>query len=286
MEFALVLRELWRRKRFLALGALVAAIAALASVYRLDGVGIKPRSLSFSSATTQVLVDSRQSALADLGQDISPLMARATVYANIMASPEFLDLVGARVGLAGNQIYAAGPVDPQLPRTVQEPTALKRNVELTGETTPYRLNFNSDPNLPDVGVFAQAPTTKMAIALANAAVGALQDYVANIESTTGVPPHSRAAIRQLGTAYGAVVNGGVSKTIFALVFIAVMLIWCVVMLAIARFRVTWRASATLHSAFAGAPGYGAGPPSYASPHAGSQSAATVANGAVSGALHR
>ena len=53
-----------------------------------------------------------------------------------MASPAVLSLIGQQVGLSGEQIYAAGPVNANEPRVVQEPTALKRNVEITGETIP------------------------------------------------------------------------------------------------------------------------------------------------------
>ena len=41
MEFALILRELARRRRMVAIGVLVAAIAAVLSVYRLEGLKLK-----------------------------------------------------------------------------------------------------------------------------------------------------------------------------------------------------------------------------------------------------
>jgi hypothetical protein len=243
VEFALVLRELWRRKPALVAGALVASVCAVLSVYRVAGLGLTSRPITYSGASTQALIDTPRSALADITQNIEPLQVRAVVLANFMASPSFLSQVGARVGLTGGQIYAQGPLDPQLPRTEQEPTALKRNVELTGETAPYRLTFNSDPNLPQIGVYSQAPTTKMAVALANASVKALRSYVSRAESQTKVPAGSRAEIRQLGRASGAQVNGGISKSIFGLVFTAVMLVWCVGILAVTRLRENWRLSA-------------------------------------------
>ena len=45
MEFALILRELSKRRLLLLLGVLVAAVAAISSVYRLEGTKLKPRSL-------------------------------------------------------------------------------------------------------------------------------------------------------------------------------------------------------------------------------------------------
>jgi hypothetical protein len=245
MELALILRELLRSRRTLAIGAFVALIAAVLSVYRFDGLKLKPRTLQYSSATTQVFVDTRSSVLGDLTESFDPLQARATVYANFMASPTVLALVGQQVGLSGGQIYAAGPIDPLVPRIVQEPTAVQRNVEITGETDPYRLNFNADPNLPTIGIFAQAPTTELAIKLAEAAAGGLEQYVNSLETSDNIPPKSRVVIRQLGQAKGGVVNGGISKALALMVFVGVFFLWCVLMLLTKRFGEAWRATAAM-----------------------------------------
>jgi hypothetical protein len=253
MEFALVLRELWERKLAVVVGILVAAVAATLSVYRVDGFKLKARSLQYSSATTQILVDSPSSVLGNLSPSFEALNSRAVVYANFMASPAVLELIGRQVGLQGDQIYAAGPVDTLQPRTVQEPTALKRNVEITGETTPYRFNFNSVPNLPTIGVYSQAPTTKQAVSLANAAVVGLRQYVMGLQTASNVPRALRVVIRQLGPANGAVVDGAISKSLAGLVFAAVFLLCCVLILVGGRFRRTWRASAALYDELDGPP---------------------------------
>lgn len=244
MEFALVLRELLKRRLALAIGVLVALIAAVLSVYRVDGLGLKSRSLRYSSATTTVFVDAQSSVLGSITQSFEPLQVRATAYANFMASPTVLNLIGQQVGISGYQIYAAGPIDPNVPRIVQEPTAVQRNVEITGETTPYRLNFNNDPNLPTIGIYAQAPTTKISIELANAAAASLARYVSNVQTTNRTPLQSRVVVRQLGPATGGVVDGGISKALATIAFIFVFLLWCVLMLITVRFRGYWRASAS------------------------------------------
>jgi hypothetical protein len=245
MGFALALRELSRHRKLLALGVLVAALATVLSVYRLDGLTLKSRSLQYSSASTQALVDASSSVLGNLSQSSEDLSARAAVYANFMASPAVLDLVGKQVGLSGEQLYAAGPVNANQPRVVQEPTALKRNVEITGETTPYRLNFESQASLPTINIYSQAPTTPQAVALANAAVVGLRRYVTNLENEDKVPASSKIEIRQLGPANGAVVDSGISKQLAVMVFVAVFLLWCALILVGSRFRGVWRESAAL-----------------------------------------
>ena len=245
MEFALLVRMLLRRKLLLAVGLLIAAIAAVFSVYRLDGTRLKARSLQYSGASTQLLIDSPKSVLGNLDQSFEPLSTRALVYANFMASPSVLDLIGQRVGLSGSQIYAAGPVNAQGTRVEQEPTALKRNVEIAGETDPYRLNFASQANLPTISIYAQAPTTGQAVALANASVVALQEYVTHLQKSTRTPPAARVTVRQLGPASGSVVNGGIRKSLAALVFVLVFVLWCALLLVAERVRANWRSSAAL-----------------------------------------
>lgn len=248
MEFALILRELSRRRAALGIGVVVALIAAILSVYRLTSTGLEARSLQYSSASTQVFVDTPSSVLGDLQPSFEPLQARATVYANFMASPTFLALVGEKSGIPGSQIYAAGPVDPSVPRVVEEPTAVQRNVEITGESTPYRLNFNDDPNLPTIGIYAQAPNTRQAMALANASAAALGQYVATLAKTGNTPPAQRVVIRQLGSASGGVVDGGISKSIAFLTFVVVFFVWCVLVLIGGRFVESWRATADVYEA--------------------------------------
>ena len=253
MEFALILRELFRHRLALAVGVVVALMAAVLSVYHLEGFSLKPRSLRYSSATTTVFIDTPSSVLGDLANTVEPLQQRASAYANFMPSPAFLNLVGERAGIPGDQIYAAGPLDPSMPRTVQEPTAVQRNVEISGETAPYRLNFNNDPNLPTIGIFAQAPTTKQSVALANAAAASLSAYVTEVENASKVPAPSRVVVRQLGRPVGAVVDGGISKSLATLAFVGVLVLWCVMILVVTRFRALWRASASLERATGPAP---------------------------------
>lgn len=248
MEFALVLRELLSHRRALAIGILVALLAAVLSVYKIHGFGLKSRGLQHSSASTQVFVDTPSSVLGSLGPALEPLQQRAAAYANFMASPAILDLVGQRTGIAGNRLYAAGPVDSLVPRVVEEPTAVERNVEITGEVAPYRLNFNDDPNLPTVGIFAQAPNTGQAIALANAAAWALSDYVANLQGTNKTPASQRVVIRQLGSAKGGVSDSGIKLSLAFLAFLVTFFVWCVLVLLVSRMRVTWRASAKVDPA--------------------------------------
>ena len=243
MEFAVTIRKLLRHKVALGLGVFVSVLAAIYSTYHLSDGTLKARSLVYSSATTQVLVDGTKSFLGDVNTDTDPLVIRATVIANVMASPGTVDLIGQYAGIPGDQIYAAGPVDPIVPRTETEPTALKRNVEITGETQPYRLQFLADTTLPTIGIYAQAPTTAQAVALANASVKAIAHYVGTLQTQGAVPDSAELTFRQLGPPIAAVVDGGIGKKLMLIVFVAVFIFWCILMLVWMRFRDNWRLSA-------------------------------------------
>jgi hypothetical protein len=235
MELALAIRRLMRHKLLLAVGVALAAAATM--------LALKPRTLHHSTARTQVLVDAPRSALADIQQSVTPLETLASTLANFAPSSAVLDLIGKHAGLSGDQLYAEGPVQLNVPRTIQEPTALQRNIQIAGETTPYRLEFNADPNLPEVGIYAQAPTTAQAVTLANAAVAGLTDYVVNLENAGNVPGARRVVIRQLGQATGSVDAPSASKTLAGLAFVGVLVLWCLLILVGERFVSAWRTSA-------------------------------------------
>jgi hypothetical protein len=236
MELALAIRRLLRHKVLLAIGIAIAVAAAV--------LALKPKTLHHSTATTQVLVDAPSSALADIQQSVVPLQTLATTLANFAPSPAVLDLIGQRAGLQGNQLYAEGPVEQNVPRTIQEPTALERNLQIAGETMPYRLEFNADPNIPEIGIYAQAPTTAQAIKLANAAVAGLTDYLTNLQNTGKIRTSRRVVLRQLGQAAGSVDSPSASKTIAIMAFVAVLILWCVLVLVGERFIAAWRASSS------------------------------------------
>jgi hypothetical protein len=242
MEFAFVLRELWGRKRWLAAGVVVSAICAVLAVCQvsLSPPGLVKRSLQYSSASVQAYIDTPDSFVGDVGANIAPGTERATVFANLMASPGAMDVVGHYAGIAGDEIWAAGPVDPNEQRVVVEPTATKRSYQIAGESLPYRIEFLADPSLPMISIYTEAPTTAQALALANASVTALSAYVRQQQTQQRIPAASRVAVREIGAASGGVVNGGITEKLAGIVFVAVFIAWCVLMMALARLARNWR----------------------------------------------
>jgi hypothetical protein len=242
MELARTLKTLWIRRRLVALGALIAAVAAMLSVY---SVGLFPPSMTsrtnvFATASTQLLVDAPDSAFADLENDLTPLETRASVFARFLASPVALQLIAKEAKVPVSSIEAEGPYDINLPVIQQEPTAGQRSSQIIGEGALYRLRFENNPVLPVVSVFAQAPTEAEAIGLADAAPRALRAYINSIQTEQDTPEGRRVVIRKLGDATGGVVNAGANVQIAALVFIIVFGAWCMLLIPAQTLARGWR----------------------------------------------
>jgi hypothetical protein len=242
VELARTLKILWRRRRLLTLGVWLAAIAAMLSVYR---VGLFPPSLEsrtnvFATASTELLVDTPDSAFADLANDIEPLNTRASVFARFLPSPTAIALIARKANLPAAAIEAQGPYELSQPAFQQGPTAEQRSSQIIGEGALYRLRFENNPALPIVSIFAQAPTQDEAIALATAVPLALRAYVKRIQADQHTPASRQVEIRKLGKATGGVVNAGADTQIAALVFLVVLLGWCMLLIPAHTIARGWR----------------------------------------------
>jgi hypothetical protein len=242
MELARTLKILWHRRRAVALGAAVALIAALLSIYR---VGLLPPSLEsrtnvFATASSQILVDTPDSAFADLSNDLEALEVRASVFARFLASPAAVALIAEEAELPFDAIEARGPFELNLPEVQRAPTAERRSSQILGEGALYRLRFENSVALPIVSVFAQAPEREEAMALAAAAPAALSGYIERIQAQQQTPADRQVEIRQLGDATGGIVNQGANLQIATLVFIVVLGGWCMLLIPARTIARGWR----------------------------------------------
>jgi hypothetical protein len=244
MELARILKIFWHRRRLVVLGAVIAALAAMLSVYSVSlfPPSATPRTNVFATASTQLLVDAPDSAFADLENELTPLETRASVFARFLATPAALELISRYSGVPADQIQAAGPYDINLPVTEQEPTAGQRSSQIIGEGALYRLRFENNPVLPIVSVYAQAPTEEQAVALAQAVPKALTTYIKAIQAKQQTPANRRVVIRPLGNAIGGVVNKNANIEIGLLVFFVVFGAWCMLLVPAQTIARGWRES--------------------------------------------
>jgi hypothetical protein len=232
MELAKALVKLWERKVWVAIGIAVAALAAFGSLKML-------KSKVYAAATTQMVVDSPQSALGNTAPDLTPFAARAGIFARLMTSPEALNAIGQAAGIPAQEIAAQGPPEVAVPQAGQQSSG-----SATHTGAQFKLLLNQDPNLPTIDVYTEAPSTRQAVALANGAVTGFASYLRSLGQQGSVPPNRRVDIRQLGSAVGGVVDPGANTKLAGLIGIAVLVIWCAMILYISRLRSAWPSRAT------------------------------------------
>jgi hypothetical protein len=242
MELARTLNTLWLRRRLVALGAVIAAIAALLSIYQVSLMppGLKSRTNVFATASTQILIDTPDSTFADVANEIEPLNTRAGVFARFLTSPEALALIAREAKLPLDGIEAQGPYDLNVPEFQRVPTAERRSSQILGERALYRLRFENSPELPIISIFAQAPTTDAALALAAAVPAALRSYIEGIQAEQHTPDDRKVEVRKLGKAIGGVVNESANVQIATLVFIVVLFGWCMLLVPAQTIARGWR----------------------------------------------
>jgi hypothetical protein len=236
MELAQIIQTLLQRKRAVAVVVVAAFCLSLLTAYKPTTGGLKPRSLEYGAVTQQILIDSPNSALADLNKDTTPLSVRAMVYAEFMRSSAVVGAVAKRLHISPDQITSEGPFSSVGSRdnvTGPEPA---RSAQVTAEGDTYRLAFDAQDGLPVITIYTQGPTTKKAMAASRAVVASLQTYVSGLQNQEALKPSSRVLIRSLGPADGGPVNHGARKALIALAFLLLTGLGCAGIVMVAGVR--------------------------------------------------
>lgn len=242
LESVTILRDLWGRRIFVAIVALVAITVGYSLSYR---VGFPPerRSYTVGVATASVLVDTPRSQVVEVAPKGSDaLAARANVLANLMVDGEVKNAIVARVGLDAKQVIASssspGNVDPP-PTLTEQSRAYATSVALTSDMA----------ELPIIRVQTQAPDVAQAIKLANAAVEGLGEYLDSRAADESVSESRRLRLRPLGTAQGHVAARGPSRMMGLAIAFVLFIVGCALILAVSALVRGWRAAAALDKEF-------------------------------------
>lgn len=248
MDLGRHLRELFRLRRSVIVCFLLATMAAVNVVYHVRSVvppKLEPRSVEMASATTELLVDTPLSTVLDLRQGASELekmTSRAVLIGNVLASPPVLTYIGRRAGVDPGQIRAQPPLTPDFPRALSGIGEDPQTKDLLKSTDQYRLNVQSNPTVPILQIYAQAPSAEAAATLANAAVDGLRDYLADTAKAQGTPETEIVRLEQLGRGEGIVINGGIRLQLVVLTFLVVFAFSAATAILLARVRRGWRES--------------------------------------------
>jgi hypothetical protein len=250
MDLRTVFSPLARHRRIAVGVVLISAYLGLSTAYSVSLLppGIEAKPLEFATAGTRLLVDSRQSTLADVHAATDPLVTRAAVYTELLASPEMKDRVAREAGVPPERLAAVAHVASlYLTRSDKEPSAEERGNQIADEDKEYRLFVESEPLLPAIRIATQAPTIAEAERLAEATGAVLRTTVTDLQTEQRIPAHRRVDLRQLGSAEGGVVNSGVNVTV------AVIAVMTAVPAALFALLLALRAASAVRAAIARRP---------------------------------
>ena len=224
-------RLAWRsERRRLYLGAAVCAVAALAAIlvaYRVSLLppALHPREVVFSVAQAEALVDTPTSQLTDQAEnrDVAGPPIQAQYLTLLLYTDSFRREIARAAGIPGQEVSVSGPftlwnLTPlTVPVGASVPSILPVNKN-------YRLLVDVDGVNPMMTFYGQAPTTRAAIAIVNAARGMLQRYVAQREASFPVAPEYRVSLRPLGATTGGVVDPTGRIQLMGFVFVLSLLL--------------------------------------------------------------
>ena len=223
MDLIKILNELWDRRRWVIAAGVLALLVSISTQYSLPS--FEKKALLVGAASSQVLIDSQTSAIADVDRDPAPLANRAVVLAQYMSSAEARNQIAEKMGLSPSQISADGPFSSLTDRSTYQATpAGPRANQLTEENAIYRMVFDAQLSLPIISIYTQAPDSTGAIELASAATTVLTSYVTDLDE--GIPQGRQITVSPLGEPEGGTVNDGANPALAVLAFLGVFVVLC------------------------------------------------------------
>jgi hypothetical protein len=221
----------------LALCFLVATVAAVANVRG---------NLAVSGASALVTVDFPRASVVQNGanqEQMQSLTARTLLLGELMSTPPVADRIAQHDGLAPASLSVTTSYIQNIPEQMFGPDLEVRGIQIIKLRAPYQIDIQPDPNVPRLQIYTRAPSPVAAVALADAAVPALQDYLGALAITAKRDPASQVRVSQVGPALGAVLNSHAKYEIGALTFAIVFGLCGALLLGAARLRAGWRMAA-------------------------------------------
>ena len=229
LELSEIIKTL--KSHWIATGIVVVLAVGAALAARLTS-----HSVPTGVATTQVLVDSPSSELANLNQNPTPLISRASVFAQVMTSSTVLQDIAKAAGIPASQLTASGPYSGSGEVLDTVTPAEARSSQLVGEKAPYRLTFVAQQNEPVITATVQGPTELDAANVANAIYTGTRAYVETAQREGSTPSEHKVTLRQLGSAEAAAVNSSSRSTLEVAAFLGVLVIGLLLIIAFEGLR--------------------------------------------------
>jgi hypothetical protein len=151
--------------------------------------------------------------------------------------------IGRRADIPPALIRVTPPITPEEPRVVAAGAEQPKTSDLLRSPEEYRLSIDSNPTVPILNIYAEAPDAASAERLANAAVAGLRDYLGALAVKQHTPARDEVKLNQLGRAKGAPINSGAGTSMALAVFFLVLLFSSALVIFVTRVRRGWSATA-------------------------------------------
>jgi hypothetical protein len=248
MESIIILRELWRLRLLVILGALLALFCAVLVSYRvsLPSMKLESRQYQVGVASARMLIDTPASQVVDLNpKGADTLNSRASLLANLMVSTPVKSIIARDAGVAPDRLVAIAPTAPGSGGPSVPTTLSQKAAEASKTPGAYLLTLQSDETLPIISIDAQAPTAAAAARLANAATTGLRDYLRSVAGAQNLPAGRQIVVSGLGPAQAADQVRGPRKLFAIAAFVFVFGFACFAIIMITGIARGWRRAAAL-----------------------------------------
>lgn len=224
MQLYKILREIQRRK-FLVAAVLIVAVAVGALLVFKPGLPPQSRQYQVAVASSDILVDTTNSQVVDVGgrgPDLPTLAARANLLGNLMTVGPLKEAIAKSAGVAPNDLVVVPPANAETPGVA--PTPVKTGQGTVPKNERTTLTLSTDDTLPILHVVAEAPDAATAEKLASSTIVQLRKYLGSVAASQEIPAARQLVVRQFGSpAVGTVTRGLPRSVAVALTLVLALL---------------------------------------------------------------
>jgi hypothetical protein len=257
-----ILQEI-KRRRWLVLAVVIASAAIGFLLAFKPGFPPQDRQYQQAIASSDILIDTRNSQVVDVGghgPELSTLASRANLLGNLMVTGPLKETIAGTAGVSPENLVVVPPANGETPGVAPAPVETGHGVNVP-KSQRSTLTFSTDDTLPILHVVAEAPDAETARKLALSTVVNLRKYLASVAATQRIPAARQLVVRQFGAPTVTTATRGVPHSLALAVAVILALVGCGAIVGGSWFARRWKEFAAQEAAAsAGAHGTGGADP--------------------------
>jgi hypothetical protein len=257
-----ILQEIRRRRVLVAIVVLASAAIGFLLAFK---PGFPPQSRQYQQAiaSSDILIDTRNSQVVDVGghgPELSTLASRANLLGNLMVTGPLKETIAQTAGVKPENLVVVPPANSETPGVSPAPVETGHGVNVP-KSERSTLTFSTDDTLPILHVVAEAPDAETARKLALATVVNLRKYLATVAATQQIPAARQLVVRQFGAPTVTTATRGVPHSLAFFIAVILALVGCGAIVGGSWFARRWKEFARQEAEANGSAGAGdADPP--------------------------